>query len=629
MVKLVCVLAFLLGDVVYLVDGTTVEGEVTRRGGRVIVRMRSGVTVSYSEEEIVKIVSSSSVVGDYARRCSLLSDWDARGWLELGEWCLGRGMKKEARECFEKACSTATEQLPEAARKLAGLLEEAGELRRASEFYGMLETSFSDAGARRKRVRVQKRLLERFQKVLQSAQRALAVGNVGKAIKLIGVSREAWPPQADEEAIHFLREVRRAEEDKLMRLRAPVCGKCSGAGRMTCPDCNGRKTVWITRRVVTKYGVRRRQAEVSCARCKRKGKFRCTGCEGSGYDMSAYQASHRRAAQELFRACNTNAARPLQLGIPALHKRIADIARRLPPGLEPSYGGSMSLRTAAGSVPFKRAPAAIASRWRLLPLRQKERFFRAYALETAEVVKALPPETPLPDSAEELARMSEPVDEMFLSAAEEKSRWVSLTIELEKAEKVFDSALLRIWTLPSGLALYAWKETGWFAREVLAEVVGSKGLARRARSSDPGLPARIEELQGQTIRARGLFHRCPLLPPCARIELWQVELRADEETERMLATGRKRVTFRFERTPLRDAVALLAALTRAKIRSELPGRAELEVSLSARNEFLAIAVDKLARKAKLPWGFDQNGIVVGRAGDVERTKKVLHLLGGE
>ena len=121
--------------------------------------------------------------------------------------------------------------------------------------------------------------------------------------------------------------------------------------------------------------------------------------------------------------------------------------------------------------------------------------------------------------------------------------------------------------LPSGLGLYGWKEHGRLTFEVVTEILGSKTAARRPASYDYGLLAEMDQLKGQRVRVRGLFHRCGLSPPCARIEVWQIEVRPDEETERMLAVGRKKVTFRFERTPLKDAVALLSAVTGASMPS--------------------------------------------------------------
>ncbi len=629
MLSAALLVAFLTGDFVYLTDGTAVEGEVTRRGGRVIVRMRSGVVVSYPEEEVVKIVSSGSAVGDYGKRASGLADWDAGGWLDLGEWCLSRGMKKEARKCFEKASASATKHLPKAARKLAGLFEEAGELRRASDLYGMLETSFSDADARRRRAAVQEKLLDRFRGVLASARAALGRGNARKAIDLVGLSREAWPSQAEGEAMDFLAEARRAEEDRLGRLRAPLCGTCSGSGWMVCPGCNGKKTVKTYRQIFTINGIRRKLVTATCGRCKGKGEIRCTACQGTGYNVSAYTASDKRAVEELSRVCNTSAARPLHLGIPALHKRLAEIALRLPPGLEPDYLNSTPLRALAGAVPFERAPAGVASQWKKTPLKKKEQFLRAYALETVRLVKAFPPDVPIPGSAEELARTCEPADEKFLFTIEEEPRWVSLTTEIEAGRAALDSALARMWVLPSGLALYAWKEEGRLTCETLTRILRSKTAARRLRRYDYNLSGRTNDLVDQRVRVRGLFHRCPLSPPCARVEVWQVGVRPDEETERMLATGRKKVTFRFERTPLKDALGLLAAITGVSIRAELTEGAEMEVTLSARKEFLAVAVDRLAGATKVPWGFDAHGMVVGRAGDAERTGKILQLLGGE
>lgn len=256
-------------------------------------------------------------------------------------------------------------------------------------------------------------------------------------------------------------------------------------------------------------------------------------------------------------------------------------------------------------------------------------FFRAYALETVELIKAFPPETPIPGSADELARMSEPAGDAFLHAAEEGPRWVSLTVDLADAKKSFESALLCIWRLPSGLAFYAWKPQSESICGVLVDILGSKTIARRSLCYDYGLADKVKGLKGQRVRVRGLFHRCPLSLPTARVEVWQVEVRPDEQMEMMLATGRKKVTFRFDGTPLKDALALLSALTRVPIRTELPPDAELQVTISARKEPLAVAVDMLARAAKVPWGFDGKGMVVGRAGDAERTKKVLQLLGGE
>jgi len=110
-----------LADVVYLKGGGTKEGKIIRRNeDEVVLEVRSGgltASIRVPADRIEKIERKLSPQEEFSITIQNLSPDDARGFYQTGLWCETKGLKEEARFCFEKALEIEPE-MGEAAEKL-------------------------------------------------------------------------------------------------------------------------------------------------------------------------------------------------------------------------------------------------------------------------------------------------------------------------------------------------------------------------------------------------------------------------------------------------------------------------------------------------------------------------------
>jgi len=99
---------FLLGpvtaDVVHLKSGGKIEGEVIEDGWRVRVKLPDGSIVEFKPDDVLKIeYDALSPAEEFEKRLSEIPKDDAEAFYRLAKWCKSKGLKKEMRECLEKA----------------------------------------------------------------------------------------------------------------------------------------------------------------------------------------------------------------------------------------------------------------------------------------------------------------------------------------------------------------------------------------------------------------------------------------------------------------------------------------------------------------------------------------------
>ena len=99
---LVCLATLALGDVVYLKNGGSIEGQVVPTGDGVILKLPAG-EVRISSAAIERIERKPSALDEYQKRLAQLNQDDADAHSKLGAWARANGLKLQARGHFEKA----------------------------------------------------------------------------------------------------------------------------------------------------------------------------------------------------------------------------------------------------------------------------------------------------------------------------------------------------------------------------------------------------------------------------------------------------------------------------------------------------------------------------------------------
>ena len=88
-------------DVVVTVDGRRIEGKVLREDERGVELQVRGGRIVIPRERVEKVIRCPTAEEEYERRRKDVKD--AEDHYRLGLWCLGKGLRKEARREFEEA----------------------------------------------------------------------------------------------------------------------------------------------------------------------------------------------------------------------------------------------------------------------------------------------------------------------------------------------------------------------------------------------------------------------------------------------------------------------------------------------------------------------------------------------
>ena len=90
------------GDVVYLKNGGTVEGDATQTPNGVVVKLPDG-TMTFTNDQVLRVEKKPSAVGEYDQRAAGIKADDPEAHYQLGLWARSVGLDQRAREEFEKA----------------------------------------------------------------------------------------------------------------------------------------------------------------------------------------------------------------------------------------------------------------------------------------------------------------------------------------------------------------------------------------------------------------------------------------------------------------------------------------------------------------------------------------------
>jgi hypothetical protein len=113
-------------DIIYLLNGNRIEGDIVDEGDDVVkIRTRVGVQEVY-RDDIDRIERLKDPRAEYQRRAkSLSATGGARQWFQLGEWALDKGLDDLARQAWERSIVLDPEY--EAARERLGYVRYRGQ----------------------------------------------------------------------------------------------------------------------------------------------------------------------------------------------------------------------------------------------------------------------------------------------------------------------------------------------------------------------------------------------------------------------------------------------------------------------------------------------------------------------
>jgi len=98
----VCLASVALGDVVYLKNGGSIEGQVVPTDDGVILKLPAG-ELRIAKDAIARIETKPSPLDEYQKRLADLDKGNAEAQYKLGLWARANGLKHQAKRHFEKA----------------------------------------------------------------------------------------------------------------------------------------------------------------------------------------------------------------------------------------------------------------------------------------------------------------------------------------------------------------------------------------------------------------------------------------------------------------------------------------------------------------------------------------------
>lgn len=375
-------------DLVYLTDGTVVEGEVTYVGNTVKIRKTSGITVTHPKHMVMKVVQSVSAAEEFRKRSEAVEPDDANGLLELARWCAKQEkLGTEAEAAYRAVLGIASPVYREAKREFAKLLREKKRLKEAHTLYSELgDEAARDAAAVRSdldKLRAgaydqgQRRLLSKnLREALLEFQRALNFTPAG-APATSGAVTEA-------DVLAKIVEVRKSYVESIRPplIQAKPCESCGGTCLVACKPCNGQGRVRRLTGVMTKRGMDMQYRWFPCDTCKGGGQVRCNSCAGSSIDISDLGPT-----KTVVRSVASTAVSCSRGSLAGAAKRMNQVAteRRMAfaPGEMP-YTTSSSLRKLLPGVPAAEAEfGELRSAWGTADGATRLNLLANYVLETA------------------------------------------------------------------------------------------------------------------------------------------------------------------------------------------------------------------------------------------------------
>jgi len=647
-------------DIVYLDDGTTVEGEVTDLGDRVVVRKTSGISVTYEKWRVKRIERRASAAEDYRKQKEAVGWDDAKGLLGLARWCMKKGLEVEAERAYRDTLWIASPVYRQAKKELAGFLEKEDRLKEALVLY----TELGPKVAERAKV-VRGKLDERRADVYQKGSKLLTDEKYREALVALERAYNLTPPDprasgsgqltarsgssggskpgvvTEADIVAMLVAARGLHADSLKKVRVSLsdCTSCKALSTVKCSKCRGKGKVLREVWSMTPDGMRRQRKWLTCETCRGATIVRCSKCSGVSVDLKTMDRSTRGVLRMLAERAFSNVRTTPDRAIDRMNRWLASHPFAFAGG-EPSYAKSRSLRGAFVAIPPSAAELKVLkSRWTGAGADVRGNFLACYGLELAKSLAFVPQSARADDVRDDAAALfsAETVDASLVSAFPAKhsgaalrivGRWKGSSKGAAGAPRVdidFEAAG------PVNLRPFFWKPAARSFHKRVGDALGLKGMSSRALAYPYGEigSSAAERRGGDRVELLGRLYYDGSPAPDWRFEVWRMSLRPDEETERAVSLLSRKVTFRFGETPLDAAVGMLADLTGVPIDLDLPGGVALTVSGRARRAPLGRALTDLLGKRELYWTYAK-GRVKGTsrisAEDRARVAAILKLL---
>lgn len=635
-------------DIVYLDDGTTVEGEVTDLGDRIVVRKTSGISVSYDKWRVTRIERRASAAEEYRKRKEAVGWDDARGLLGLARWCMKKGLRTEAERAYRDVLWIASPVYREAKRELAEFLEKGGRLKEALALY--VELGGGAAGRARA---VRRKLDERRTDVYRKGSRELTEGKYREALVTLERAYNLAPPgtsakpgvvdEADIVAMLVSARGLHAESFKDARVSLSNCSTCGAGSTVLCHTCRGRGKVLREVWNMTSDGMRRERKLLTCDTCRGAKIVRCSKCSGASVELGGLPSRVKGTLRSLAERAFGSVASAPDRAIQRLSRWVVSHPLAFAGG-EPSYARSKDLRGTFKAVPPSATElGALAAAWRGADAQARGNFLACYCLELAKCLSLVPPSARDVDVREDhgsdaaALASAETGDASVVSAFPAKYSGGALRIVgiwkgakdgaggAPRADIDFEAAG------PTNLHPFVWKQAARSVHKRVGDALGLKGMSSRAAAypyEDLERAAAAHE-SGDRVELLGRMYYDGTPVPDWRFEVWRIALRPDEETERALAALSRRVTFRFQDTPLEAAMEMLADLTGLGVDLDVPKGLEFAVSARARRAPLGRALSGLLRPLELHWIFTGGRVrITSRVSTEDRARvdMILKLL---
>jgi tetratricopeptide (TPR) repeat protein len=627
-------------DIVYLTNGTKVEGEVTDLGDSIRVRRTSGITVVYPKSMVLRIERRSSDASEYRKRSGAVEPDDAKGLLGLARWCREKGLKTEAEAAYREVLGIASPLYREAKWEFAKLLEGTDRLMEAWTLYEEL-----GAEARDKAVSMRARLDQRRDGIFYRAKELLAGRKYREALSALVQAYQCSPrgdaSQAgavtEADLLGKLIETRRlyAGLFATSRLTVRPCAVCSAASTVTCPTCKGEGKVRREFIVMDpREGMKKVRKLVTCETCRGAKKVRCTSCKGLSANVEGLEGLLKTTLRSLAdRAFEGTASSP-GTGIRRLNRWI--VRNRIPFGEgAASYAKSKPLRKLLKGVPPSAEEiAAVKGAWGGADPEARGNFLACYGLELAKLLSLLPRSALERDAADQLAppAAAEAVNAVLVSALPHEYGGRAFRIPgIWKGVSGDEEGAVRVGVNvdtggPHALYPFLWKPAAKAIHERLGRELGLSGFERRAGQYPYAeLEEAIAKLEpGDRVELAGRFYCDERPAPEWCFEVWRVALRPDEEIEKAVALLSKRVTFRFEDTPLGAGIEMLSELAGVRMALDVPEGLEINVAARVRRKPLGRALNEILQPFELSWAFVGGGLrITARASERERERAAM------
>ena len=663
-------------DIVYLEDGTTVEGEVTDLGDRVVVRKTSGISVTYEKWRVKRIERRASAAGDYRKQKEAVEWDDAKGLLGLARWCMKKGLKTEAERAYRDTLWIASPVYRQAKKELAGFLEKENRLKEALALY----TELGPSAAERAKV-VRGRLDERRADVYQKGSKLLTDGKYREALVALERAYNLTPPdprassprlrrgaancpeqeapggqlttrsrssgsakpgvvtEADILAMLVAARGLHAESLKKARVSLSDCTACKALSTVQCSTCRGKGRVLRDVLKMTMDGMKRVRKWLTCETCRGAKIVRCSKCSGVSVDLKTVARSTRGVLRMLAERAFGNVRTSPDRAIDRMNRWLASHPLAFAGG-EPSYAKSKELRGAFMAVPPSAAELKILkSAWVGAGADVRGNFLACYGLEFARLLAFVPQSARADDVRDDVAALvsAETADASLVSAFPAEHSGTALRIVgIWKGSSEGAAGAPRVdidfeAAGPVNLRPFFWKPAAKSFHKRVGDALGFKGMSSRALAYPYGEIGRTaaERKGGDRVELLGRLYYDGTPAPDWRFEVWRVSLRPDEEMERAVALLSRRVTFRFRDTPLDAAMGMLTDLAGVPIDLDVPGGLAFTVTNRARRAPLGRALTGLLGALELYWTYADGRVKVTSrisAEDRTRVKAILKLL---